>query len=253
MALQGRDYAVDFMLWIQGEANMANGTSAASYTGRVSTLRADVAADTVGMRDTGRDLVMLMYQTSSHGFYVGTAENPPEVIAQAQLDMALNDPLIDMWGPSYMGLPANHTIGQGNVHHNAHGYRLMGLYAQKALRHRLLTRTADKPDGEKYLPVHATRARKLNSRTVITDVFTYHPRWLLMTRISLSWPMVIMVSNYMMKPGGLILRPWRLSRVQKLKSYRKQISDTGHLWRLPGRRITEGNYKQPISTMVFRA
>ena len=175
MALQGRDYAVDFMLWIQGEANMANGTSAASYTGRVSTLRADVAADTVGMRDTGRDLVMLMYQTSSHGFYVGTAENPPEVIAQAQLDMALNDPLIDMWGPSYMGLPANHTIGQGNVHHNAHGYRLMGLYAQKALRHRLLTRTADKPDGEKYLPVHATRARKLNSRTVITDVFTYHP------------------------------------------------------------------------------
>jgi hypothetical protein len=182
---------------------------------------------------------------------VGTAENPPEVIAQAQLDMALNDPLIDMWGPSYMGLPANHTIGQGNVHHNAHGYRLMGLYAQKALRHRLLTRTADQPDGEKYLPVHATRARKLNSRTVITDVFTYHPRWLLMTRISLSWPMVIMVSNYMMKPGGLILRPWRLSRVQKLKSYRKQISDTGHLWRLPGRRITEGNYKQPISTMVF--
>lgn len=175
MALQGRDYAVDFMLWIQGEANMANGTSADSYTGRVSTLRADVAADTAGMRDAGRDLVMLMYQTSSHGFYVGTVENPPEVIAQAQLDMALNDPLIDMWGPSYMGLPANHTVGQGNVHHNAHGYRLMGLYAQKALRHRLLTRTADKPDGEKYLPVHATRARKLNSRTVITDVFTYHP------------------------------------------------------------------------------
>ncbi len=175
MALQGRDYAVDFMLWIQGEANMANGTSADSYTGRVTTLRADVAADTAGMRDVGRDLVMLMYQTSSHGYYVGTAENPPELIAQAQLDMALNNPLIDMWGPSYMGLPANHTIGQGNVHHNAHGYRLMGLYAQKALRHRLRTRTADKPNGEKYLPVHATRARKINSRTVITDVFTYHP------------------------------------------------------------------------------
>lgn len=175
MALQGRDYAADFMLWIQGEANMANGTSADSYTGRVSTLRADVAADTAGMRDAGRDLVMLMYQTSSHGYYVGTAENPPELIAQAQLDMALNNPLIDMWGPSYMGLPANHTIGQGNVHHNAHGYRLMGLYAQKALRHRLRTRTADKPNGEKYLPVHATRARKINSRTVITDVFTYHP------------------------------------------------------------------------------
>ncbi len=122
MALQGRDYAADFMLWIQGEANMANGTSADSYTGRVSTLRADVAADTAGMRDAGRDLVMLMYQTSSHGYYVGTAENPPELIAQAQLDMALNNPLIDMWGPSYMGLPANHTIGQGNVHHNAHGY-----------------------------------------------------------------------------------------------------------------------------------
>ncbi|MDS6631246.1 hypothetical protein QYS46_11730 [Klebsiella michiganensis] len=193
------------------------------------------------MRDAGRDLVMLMYQTSSHGFYVGTVENPPEVIAQAQLDMALNDPLIDMWGPSYMGLPANHTIGQGNVHHNAHGYRLMGLYAQKALRHRLLTRTADKPDGEKYLPVHATRARKLNSRTVITDVFTYHPPLVIddsyITELVL---MVIMVSNYMMKPGGLILRPWRLSRVQKLKSYRKQISETGHLWRLPGRRITEG-------------
>lgn len=175
MALQGRDYAADFMLWIQGEANMANGTSADSYTMKVSTLRGDVAADTAGMRDTGRDLIMLMYQTSSHGYYVGTVENPPEVIAQAQLEMALNDPLVDMWGPSYMGLPANHTTGQGNVHHNAHGYRLMGLYAQKAIRHRLKTRTADKPNGEKYLPVHATRARKINSKTVIIDVFTYHP------------------------------------------------------------------------------
>lgn len=171
----GRDYAVDFTLWIQGEANMANGTSGAAYTTHVSNLRADMATDTSDLREPGRDLVMLMYQTSSHGYYVGTAENPPEVIAQAQLDMALNDPLIDMWGPSYMGLPANHNAGQGNVHHNAHGYRLMGLYAQKALRHRLRTRTVDKPNGDKYLPVHATRARKINNTTVIVDVFTYHP------------------------------------------------------------------------------
>nr|UVX65773.1 MAG: carbohydrate esterase, sialic acid-specific acetylesterase protein [Bacteriophage sp.] len=175
MATEGTEYAMDFFCWMQGETNMANGTSYSDYQTKFKKLRSDIQADTLGSRDTGRDLVALTYQTSSHGYYVGTPENPPEMIAQAQLDMALTDPLIDMWGPTYMQDPANYIAGQGSVHHGPHGYRIQGLYASKALRHRLATRTADKPNGEKYLPVHATSAKKLNSNTVIVEVFTYHP------------------------------------------------------------------------------
>lgn len=175
MSEQGRDYAVDFMLWAQGEADMANGNNSEVYKQSLNKLRSDLESDTNSMRVPGRNLVLLTYQTSSHGYYVGSDSNPPELIAQAQLEYALTDPYTDMWGPTYMGLPANHSVGQGNVHHNAHGYRLMALYAQKALRHRIRTRTVENKNGEKYLPVHAISARKLNNRTVLVDVFTYYP------------------------------------------------------------------------------
>lgn len=175
MATSGLQYALEFMVMMQGEANMAIGSSASDWTAKLKQLRSDIQADTPNYRPSGRDLVMFTYQTSSHGYYVGTEQNPPEVIAQAQLDVGLTDPLIDMWGPTYMGLPANNIAGQGNVHHGPHGYRLQGLYASKAFRHRLRTRSAEKPNGEKYLPVHATSAKKLNDNTVIVEVFTYHP------------------------------------------------------------------------------
>ena len=174
-ATAGLQYALDYMIMMQGEANMAIGSSAADWSAKLKQLRSDIQADTAAYRDSGKNLVMFTYQTSSHGYYVGTPQNPPEVIAQAQLDVGLTDPLIDMWGPTYMGLPANNVSGQGNVHHGPHGYRIQGLYAAKALRHRLRTRTPDNPDGEKYLPVHATSAKKLNNNTVLVEVFTYHP------------------------------------------------------------------------------
>lgn len=175
MESEGREYSADFICWMQGEANMANGTSYASYQASLAQLQSDLNSDTASQRSSGANLIMLTYQTSSHGFYVGTVTNPPEMIAQAQLDLALTNEFIDMWGPTYMGMPADHIIGQGNVHHNNHGYRLQGLYAQKALRHRLQTRTVEKPDGEKYLPVHAKSAKKINSRTVLVEMHTYHP------------------------------------------------------------------------------
>lgn len=171
----GISYSFDFMLWLQGEADMAVGTPAATYTTMLQKLRSDLSGDTVNYRTGGRDLVMLTYQTSSHGYYVGTPENPPENIAQVQLDTALTHPLIDMWGPTYMGLPGSNVPGEGSVHHNNHGYRLQGLYASKAVRHRVRTRSADKPNGEKYLPMHATKATRINATTYLVDVFTYHP------------------------------------------------------------------------------
>lgn len=173
--LSGIEYSKDFMLFMQGETNMANGTPAASYKSMQTQLYTDFDADTSQQRPSGTNLVMLTYQTSSHGYYVGTPENPPEMIALAQLELALTHPNIDMWGPTYMGLPGNHISGQGNVHHNNHGYRIQGLYAAKAIRHRIRTRTAEKPNGEKYLPVHAISAKKINDTTAMVKLFTYHP------------------------------------------------------------------------------
>lgn len=173
--LMGVEYSHDFMLFMQSETDMANGMPASSYKTKEVQLHADFDADTAQLRSPDTNLVMLTYQTSSHGYYVGTPENPPEMIAQAQLEIALSHPNIDMWGPTYMGLPGNHISGQGNVHHNNHGYRIQGLYASKAIRHRIRTRTAEKPNGEKYLPVHAISAKKINDTTAMVKLFTYHP------------------------------------------------------------------------------
>lgn len=174
-ALQGYEYSVDFMFYMQGEADMSLGTPVATYKTKYQQLRVDIENDTAAIRSSGLNLVMFTYQTSSHGYYAGTPGNPPELIAQAQLDIALTDPLIDMWGPTYMGKPGNTTPGQGNVHHNNHGYRWQGLYAQKALRHRIRTRSVDKPNGEKYLPLHPVTAKKINNNTVIVDMYVPHP------------------------------------------------------------------------------
>lgn len=175
MTTEGREYSPDFVFFMQGEGNMAVGTSAAQYATLEEQLYSDLNTDTQSIRSSGLDLVMFTYQTSSHGYYIGTSENPSEVITQAQLQVALTHPNIDMWGPTYMGLPGNHVAAQGNVHHNNHGYRLQGLYAQKALRHRLRTRSPENPQGEKYLPVHVTEAKKINDNTVLAKVHTYFP------------------------------------------------------------------------------
>lgn len=176
MATEGRQYSPDFMLYMQGEANMSIGTPKETYKTLVDTLYSDFNNDTRPVRGSGLELVMLTYQTSSHGYYNGAPGFPPEEIAQGQLEQALTRSHIDMWGPTYMCKKGDSTApGQANVHHNNHGYRLQGLYAQKVVRHRLRTRSAENPEGEKYLPVHAKSAKKINDTTVLVDVHTYHP------------------------------------------------------------------------------
>lgn len=76
MESEGREYSVDFICWMQGEANMANGTSYVSYQTSLAQLQSDLNADTASQRSSGANLIMLTYQTSSHGFYVGTVTNP---------------------------------------------------------------------------------------------------------------------------------------------------------------------------------
>ncbi|URC22108.1 hypothetical protein CHUUTOTORO_00040 [Serratia phage vB_SmaM-ChuuTotoro] len=175
MKQEGREYSPDFNIYMQGEANMAVGTSKAEYMALQTKLYDDLNADTRSIRVSGLELVQLTYQTSSHGFYVGTPENPSEVITQAQLELALTHPKIDMWGPTYMGLPGNLIKFQGNVHHSNHGYRIQGCYAEKALRHRIMTRSAENPEGTKYLPLHARSAKKINDHVVIIDMHVPHP------------------------------------------------------------------------------
>lgn len=175
MATEGRMYSPDFMLYMQGEADMALGTPRATYEAAVIQLHTDFETDLTPVRKSGLKQVSIMYQTSSHGYYNGTPGNPPENITAAQLNIALTHSHIDMWGPTYMCLPGNHVEGQGNVHHNNHGYRLQGLYAQKVVRHRLRTRSAENPEGEKYLPVHAISAQKINDTTVLINMHTYFP------------------------------------------------------------------------------
>lgn len=159
MVADGYNHSIDYMFWLQGEANMADGMNKVTYQNHLSGLRGELETDTAGYRETGKPLVMLTYQTSSHGYYNGTPENPPEEIARGQLELALTDPNIDCVGPTYYG---PHATTSGNVHHSSHGYRWVGLYFQKALRYRMRT-------GQKWIPLHPTKARLINPRTMLVD------------------------------------------------------------------------------------
>jgi hypothetical protein len=159
MVAEGYNHSIDYMFWLQGEANMADGMSKLTYQNHLTGLRTELETDTVGYREAGKPLVMLTYQTSSHGYYNGTPENPPEEIARGQLEMSLTNPNIDCVGPTYYG---PHATTSGNVHHSSHGYRWVGLYFQKALRHRLRT-------GQKWVPLYPTKARLINARTMLVD------------------------------------------------------------------------------------
>lgn len=159
-ATDGYQHSPDLVCWLQGEANMADGMNKDVYKNYLATLRSDLETSLASIRGGAtRPFTMFTYQTSSHGYYNGTPENPPELIALGQLELALTDPNIQMIGPTYYGPRA---VVSGNVHHNSHGYRWVGLFFQKAIRYWLRT-------GEKWKPVHPTGARKINDTTVIID------------------------------------------------------------------------------------
>jgi hypothetical protein len=93
-AAQGRSFAWNFMPWVQGETDAANGKGQGAYTEDLIQLRRD--AETEAQAATGQNtpLYMLTYQTTSRiKISTGTA--------LGQLDAARRDPRIILAGPIY--------------------------------------------------------------------------------------------------------------------------------------------------------
>lgn len=150
----GREYAPDYIVWIQGEANAADGMSGTEYKQRLSQLRTDIEADLADIRDASKPLQMMVYQMASHGFYVGTEEHPSVEIPLAHLAISHEDDNIHCFGPNYM------FAGSDNVHKTNHGYRQMGLQADKAIRHHMTT-------GEKFRPLEPVSFRRISDTVVV--------------------------------------------------------------------------------------
>ncbi|MFV8875326.1 sialate O-acetylesterase [Serratia fonticola] len=158
----GREYAVDYIVWIQGEADANLGMSKEEYKARLSQLRIDIENDLSAVRNTARQLQMMIYQMSSHGFYAGTVEHPSVEIPIAHLELSNEDENIHCFGPNYM------FAGSDQVHKTNHGYRQMGLQAEKAIRHHLET-------GEKFRPLEPIKFRKITDRVIIGDFYVPVP------------------------------------------------------------------------------
>ncbi|CAI2439770.1 sialate O-acetylesterase [Serratia ficaria] len=151
---EGREYAPDYIVWIQGEANAADGMSGTEYKQRLSQLRRDIEADLADIRDASKPLQLMVYQMASHGFYVGTPEHPSVEIPLAHLEISHEDDNIQCFGPNYM------FAGSDNVHKTNHGYRQMGLQAEKAIRHHMTT-------GEKFRPLEPISFRRISDTVAL--------------------------------------------------------------------------------------
>lgn len=159
---EGSDYAPDYIVWVQGEANAADGMPGEEYKARLSQLRRDIEADLSSIRDASKPLQMMIYQMASHGFYVGTPDHPSVEIPLAHWEISREDDNIHCFGPNYMFARSD------NVHKSNHGYRQMGLQADKAIRHHLLT-------GNKFRPLEPISFRRISDTVVIGRFYVPFP------------------------------------------------------------------------------
>lgn len=159
---EGREYAIDYIVWIQGEADANLGMSAPEYKARLSQLRRDIENDLAVVRNTTRPLQIMIYQMSSHGFYAGTVEHPSVEIPLAHWEISSEDENIHCFGPNYM------FAGSDQVHKTNHGYRQIGLQAEKAIMHHLET-------GKKFRPLEPIKFKRISDTVIIGDFYVPVP------------------------------------------------------------------------------
>lgn len=170
-----KQYDPAILVWLQGEADAADGLGGDVYEARLSQLLADMNADMHEPSNSAIPMQLFTYQFASHGYYNGTAEHAPYEIALAHHRIAYSNPNAQCVGPMYIFTYAD------QVHLNNHGYRWYGLYVEKAIRHWLTT-------GTKWHPLEPTSARRISSTAVMVDFYVPVPPLVFDTSIVTQLP-----------------------------------------------------------------
>lgn len=152
---RGWQYGMPALTFFQGEADAYNGTGYDYYRGKMRLIQSTVNQKVKNVSRNPSDVPMIIYQMASHGRYEGLSY-PSSDIPLAQFDEAVGNPLIQLCTPMYQFPYLD------GVHLHNHGYRWLGLYREKALRHWIET-------GKPWLPLHPTAVYKVGARTVVAD------------------------------------------------------------------------------------
>lgn len=170
----GYQYGMPALTFFQGEADAYQGSTYAYYRQKQRLIQSTVNEKVKAVSRVESDMPMIIYQMASHGRYEGLVEKSTE-IPRAQLDEAIENPLIQCCTPMYI-FP--YTDG---VHLTNHGYRWLGLFREKAISHWMRT-------GTPWKPLYPTDIFKVGDKTIVgvfhvpvgalqfrTDIVPEHP------------------------------------------------------------------------------
>lgn len=128
---RGDSCLTQFVLWVQGEADISNGLSGVAYKTALTKLISDYQND---INQPALKPIMLSYQVSSHT--KRTPNSSPE-IAYAQLQLANENPYFKVACATY---PMHYYDG---VHMIADSYRWLGAYFGKVMEWMLTNKRTD--------------------------------------------------------------------------------------------------------------
>lgn len=173
-AAAGYQYGLPVLTFFQGEADAYLGSSYSYYREKQRLIQSTVNSKVKSVARVNSDMPMIIYQMASHGRYQGLG-SPSTDIPLAQLDEAIENPLIQLCTPMYI-FP--YTDG---VHLTNHGYRWLGLYRAKATSYWM-------NNGKPWKPLYPEDVFKVGSKTVVahfnvpakplqfrTDIVPEHP------------------------------------------------------------------------------
>lgn len=120
--LNGADFKTQVVNWAQGEADITDGTSYATYLAKLNQLQIDMNADIKAITGQTDNIPFITYQCS-----YGTALHKD--IALAQLKISQENPMVFLSTPTY-----RFPYGSDKTHLTNVGYKLMGAYFGRAYK-----------------------------------------------------------------------------------------------------------------------
>ncbi|HHS9579036.1 TPA: hypothetical protein ACTW9A_005368 [Raoultella planticola] len=152
-ANNGWQYGLPAFTFFQGEADAYQGSAYAWYRSAMRTVQTELNSKAKAVSRVDSDTPMFIYQMASHGRYQGLS-SPSTDIPRAQLDEAIDNPLIQLIGPNYI-----YPYADG-VHLTNHGYRWLGLFREKAIRNWM-------EKGEPWKPLYPENVFRVGGSTVV--------------------------------------------------------------------------------------
>lgn len=153
----GMQYGMIGFNFQHGEADAYQGTGYAYYRPKMAVMQSTTNEHAKRISKLPHDVPMFIYQMASHGRYKGLVY-PSYETPLAQLDEALENPLIQLATPMYIFEYAD------GVHLTADGYRHRDLFFSKARRYWF-------QNGKPWKPMHMQHVSRCGVSTLVGDVF----------------------------------------------------------------------------------